>query len=304
MVVILRHHLRKNCCLLQGDSSGNLPLGKSSGEPGLIFRYPGAKSKFLPIFRREFYPSLKDTFTDVFVGGGSVLLDVAEHFPDIKLHANDLNENIFSFWKLVSGEQPLDSFFQLLDQKPTIELFYHLKDTPPISLEDFAYRGIFFNRTTFSGIETAGPIGGRLQKSQWTIDCRYNAAKLKTEILKARALLKGRTVVTNINASVSLDAFNGFLYLDPPYYVKGDQLYRYKMDKEAHSRLASLLKSIPSWVLSYDSCPEIEKLYADFSIEYLDARYSINGSKTTWAKSSEVLIRPQEADCKLPRCGA
>jgi DNA adenine methylase len=258
----------------------------------LIFRYPGAKSKFLPIFRREFYPLIRGSFTDVFVGGGSVLLDVAEQFPKIKLHANDLNENISAFWRLVAEGYSLDPLFQLIDVPPTVELFYSLRETPPVSIYDYAYRALFFNRTTFSGIETSGPIGGREQKSKWTVDCRYNAKKLKLEIQKARNLLVGRTTVTQYDATLSLNNFSGFLYLDPPYYVKGDQLYRYKMNKESHHKLATLLRDMPNWVLSYDDVPEIEDLYEGFEIKYLDARYSINGVKTTWAKSSEVLIRP------------
>lgn len=259
----------------------------------MIFRYPGAKTKFLPLFREKWYADIGDEFTDVFVGGGSVLLDVAEKRPDVRLHANDLNECMHAFWSLVADEaKPLLPLLDLISRTPTVELFKSLRASQPTDQYDLAYRAVFFNRTTFSGIETAGPIGGEGQKSQWGIACRYNAKKLVQEICKARTLLGGRTTVTKLDATASLAPFPGFLYLDPPYYVKGDMLYRYSMDRAMHERLAALLRERqPPWALSYDSCPEIKALYEGFDIEEIDARYSINGTKTKWAKKPEVLVR-------------
>ena len=57
------------------------------------FRYPGSKNKLLPVLMEHIDSTMvgQDSFTDVFVGGGSVLLEVAQKYPNIKLYANDKN---------------------------------------------------------------------------------------------------------------------------------------------------------------------------------------------------------------------
>ena len=49
---------------------------------------------------------------------------------------------------------------------------------------------LFLNRTTFSGIlgGHAGPIGGRSQSSDHTIDCRFNKDALAERILNVKRL--------------------------------------------------------------------------------------------------------------------
>ena len=51
-------------------------------------------------------------------------------------------------------------------------------------------------------------------------------------------------------------------YLDPPYIEQGWQLYREIMTDGAHERLAAVLRRVPRWVLSYDLCPDVERLYS------------------------------------------
>ena len=53
-----------------------------------------------------------------------------------------------------------------------------------------AVKCLFLNRTTFSGIlgGHAGPIGGRSQSSDHTIDCRFNKNALAERILNLKRL--------------------------------------------------------------------------------------------------------------------
>ena len=262
-----------------------------------FFRYPGAKAKLLQ-YINPYIDSLINNatdFADVFVGGGSVLLDVATRYPNIILHANDKDKTIYSFWKIVAGNDinKLDTLLDLMSVQPTIELFNKLRNDPSTLTDvDLAYRGIFFNRTTFSGIAYSGPIGGKSQSGKYKVDCRYNFKKLKDRILKANKLLSGRTNVTN-------DDFIDFnilknttipVYLDPPYFKAGDSLYLEKMNYANHKQLADLLKVRPNWILSYDSCPEIIDLYKYNKIIDLAARYCINGKKENWKNKNELII--------------
>src|SRR5574339_65962 len=263
------------------------------------FRYPGAKNKMLPVLREHLDPILagQNSFMDVFVGGGSVLLDVAQRYPSIQLYANDKDYWMSSFWSIVSGrdEGKFNELLQLVSKKPTLELFYELRNTSTTDPVECAYRSIFFNRTTFSGIFYSGPIGGKDQKSKYTVDCRYNSKKLKEKIQSCRKLLVNRTTVTGLDFADYTDFWNTDTpaYLDPPYYVKGDALYIEKMDSFQHEKLAALLQHRDNWVLSYDDCPEIRNLYSNSKIIDLSARYCINGKKDSWESKNELIILPR-----------
>lgn len=263
------------------------------------FRYPGSKNKLLPSIMVYLDLLLENAtnFSDAFVGGGSVLLEVAAKYPKIQLFANDKDRWVYCFWKVIANEDrvQLDQLLQLMQAKPTIQLFNQLRqsfdETDEVAC---AYRCIFFNRTTFSGIARSGPIGGQGQKSKWTVDCRYNYTKLKSKIEKCHQLLKGRTTIDNediVNYNFITEREDP-MYLDPPYYVKGDMLYTEKMSSFDHGKLAELLQHRSNWVLSYDDCPEIQQLYIGKNITLLPVRYCINGEKDDWKKMGELIITP------------
>lgn len=264
------------------------------------FRYPGAKNKLLPVLMEHIDKALvgQDHFVDLFVGGGSVLLEVAQKYPKMQLFANDKNPWVSSFWKIVAGSdaEKFEKLQKLVAVTPTLKLFYKLREEPAKDDVEAAYRALFFNRTTFSGISYGGPIGGKEQKSKYTVDCRYNAKKLNDKLLFCRALLLDRTTVSgdDFHDCEILLSGNYPVYLDPPYYVKGDALYTEKMTHKDHEDLALLLGDFDKWVLSYDDCPEIRTLYKDCQVIDLSARYCINGKKENWESKNELLILPSE----------
>jgi len=52
-----------------------------------------------------------------------------------------------------------------------------------------------------------------------------------------------------------------------PNYTKGETLYLNRLDHAYHERLAEQLRSMNDapWVLTYDDCPEIRGMYADWA---------------------------------------
>jgi len=50
--------------------------------------------------------------------------------------------------------------------------------------------------------------------------------------------------------------------------------------------LATILKGRDNWILSYNNCPEILKLYENYDILYPDWKYGMSSDKN----SKEVLI--------------
>ncbi len=270
-----------------------------------VFRYPGGKSKLLPKMESHLKQLIdgSDSFFDCFVGGGSVLLWVAENYPDLQLNCNDKNFGIYSFWSLVSTG--VDDFYYLLDIKPTLELFYQIRDNRFFKIKNIsldketelgaAIASVILNRTSFSGMGVS-PIGGKEQKSEYKIDCRYNYDKLCKNLEKINKLLKNRLVCYNFDINYLLTNYtyamnNRSYYLDPPYFVKGPELYSVYMKNNEHINLRDNLTDFDRWLLSYDNCPEIRELYQDNEILEIDAKYSINGEKTQHKECKELLIK-------------
>ncbi len=272
-----------------------------------FLRYPGGKSKMLPILSEYIDKILinQNSFCEPFAGSAAATIYVAQKYTNIKLFLNDFDKYIASLWMIVSGQDgslKLDELLELLRQPATMEQFYKLRDEPAIDNVQRAYRAIFFNRTCFSGIvkrNAAGtvisnPIGGFKQLSKYKIDCRWNTEKLISKIKICNALLQGRTYVSNKDFSEYeiLTETDIPVYSDAPYVKNGPQLYSEFMNSEQHKQLSQILLRRKNWVASYDFCPEILEMYKESNLVYIDANYSINGIKKNWSKKQELIILP------------
>ncbi|PKN78583.1 MAG: N-6 DNA methylase, partial [Candidatus Cloacimonetes bacterium HGW-Cloacimonetes-1] len=91
---------------------------------------------------------------------------------------------------------------------------------------------------------------------------------------------------------------NTFFYLDPPYFTK-EHLYD-REDAEAftkHEEMAQLLKTIKGkFLLSYNDDPYIRQLYKGFTIDEVEAQYTVSGSFQT---QTELLIRNNKSVISL-----
>ncbi|KKM78835.1 hypothetical protein LCGC14_1356020 [marine sediment metagenome] len=129
-----------------------------------------------------------------------------------------------------------------------------------------------------------GPLGGEDQESEYKIDCRWNPDKIKKDIYKynklfAKINLEGNKCY-NLDFEEVIDMIMGktFLYLDPPYYEKGPELYQYNFNDTEHIRLMKVLKKIKCpWLLSYDDVEIIRELYSWAKIVEIPLKYSIGG---------------------------
>jgi DNA adenine methylase len=95
-----------------------------------------------------------------------------------------------------------------------------------------------------------------------------------------------------------LESESTFFFIDPPYFEKGPTLYLNSLDKIYHSKLATQLKGMSdkSWVLTYDDCPEIRKMYRGWAtIKPFSLRYVAAERRS----GKELLITPKWM--QLPR---
>jgi len=268
------------------------------------YRYPGAKSRLMGNISPYLHERLENAkiYAEPFIGGGSVFLHTISHFginPGISFRINDRDEAISSFWKTLLSKDMTNKLTGLIAFIDATVKEHDLQrkaiNSTTSGIVEKAFAGLFLNRTSFSGILTSGPIGGRNQESKWTVDCRYNQAELIAKIRTIGKSLPSDIDVLGEDFESFLGRFEGkdtVAYCDPPYYDKGDQLYKNKMSHEDHERLALFLKeSEIKFVVSYDNVPEIREMYEWAKIETFDGRYSIQGSgRTGWREAKEIII--------------
>jgi DNA adenine methylase len=152
---------------------------------------------------------------------------------------------------------------------------------------DIGFSTFYLNRTNRSGVLNGGMIGGLSQSSAYGIDARFNRAELSARVERI-ARNAARIEITNQDATSligQIEALYGegvFLYIDPPYYKKGRDLYYDFYKEKDHLDLRNAIGSLPDyvpWIVSYDNVPEIAQLYADYnSIEY-DLNYSVKNGR-------------------------
>ncbi|HOW96322.1 MAG TPA: DNA adenine methylase [Kiritimatiellia bacterium] len=263
-----------------------------------LFRYPGGKYRLIGSIREKLDPLLRDAhlYVEPFAGGFSVGLSVAQDYPDIEIWLNDLDQDVSAFWHvLASGsDRECQRLLNLIIQAPSVELLEQLRATPPKDQVERAYRAIFFNHCTFSGMANSGPLGGYGQDGKCHIGDRFNCRRIIAECIEARKLLRGRTKVfcqdgIQLIREAPVDAV---LFVDPPYVKAGKSVYREYFQTEQHKALAEALRGRTRWVATYDMAPEIKDHYDWAILEELPVNYSIKSFNTGLTRSTEYLITP------------
>lgn len=90
------------------------------------------------------------------------------------------------------------------------------------------------------------------------------------------------------------EKMNAFVYLDPPYYHKGRQLY---LNFFTHHDHAEIRKSIVNkvncdWIITYDDTTAIADLYLTESMRRFELEYSASRRR----KATELMIFKKDID--------
>lgn len=232
-------------------------------------------------------------YVEPYAGGAGVAFDLLFSEYVSFLFLNDLDKNIFSFWWSVFNDSG-ELIDRLYRTDATIENWYKQKEIlldadDSTSQIDRGFATLFLNRCNRSGILSAGPIGGKFQTGRWKIDARYNKEDLAKRIQRI-ANYKTRVEISNKDSlefmsDVKTDLSNfksSFIYLDPPYYQKGQELYLNAYRPEDHSKVAEYLSteySHMNWIVSYDACQPIAELYKNFRCTSQELNYSVETHK-------------------------
>ena len=163
----------------------------------------------------------------------------------------------------------------------------------PILASGTSFAAFFLNRTSRSGILAGGAIGGKAQAGEYKMDARFNREDLATRVLVIGAMHRQITVLGMDALDLLQDCSRGFqpktlVYLDPPYYIKGSQLYRNFYKHNDHQAIAQCVATAQYPLLvSYDNCPQIRRLYKSLRSSTFTLQYSTHLARPT---AKEVLF--------------
>lgn len=264
-----------------------------------LLRWPGAKSRLLEqiLPHLDLHLSESTEFHDVFLGGGSVLVDVATRYPRMRLHGNDRDPGIAALWSVITGPERGRLQEVVRATTPTLALWDEWKTCVPTDDLEAAFQVLYLNRTSYSGIVPGGPLGGRHQTGKTEIGSRWNPVRLCSEIERLHHLLHGRFEIHCEDATSYLGGLiwkdDALAYIDPPYHSVGNQLYRVGMTPDEHRALAARVRDLPRWVASYDDVPEIHDLYRWAQRLAVTATYTTARAKGQRARRQELVIVPE-----------
>jgi DNA adenine methylase len=263
-------------------------------------RYPGGKSSMAGLLSqiRRMNGLGSHAIAEPFAGGAgaSLALLFLEETPEI--HINDADSAIHDFWWAITNrtrqfsEKLTKTRVSVTEWRRQRTLYRSTARTSRLSR---GFAAFYLNRCNRSGIiMNGGPIGGIEQKGEWLINARFN----KTELLRRCeriAEYRERIFVSGddgIQFVQKQDSTQTLFFIDPPYFAKGKTLYLNALDGPYHTALASKLQSMKeaSWVLTYDDCPEIRRLYRGWAtIRPFGLRYAASRRRS----GKELLIVPK-----------
>lgn len=260
-------------------------------------RYPGGKTKLAGFIRLAIQNlNIQDcTYVEPFAGGAGVALSLLLDNVVERIVINDYDKSIYSFWRAIKQE-PNDLIARIKNTPITIEEWYRQKAIYSSSTSyslDFAFATLFLNRTNRSGILNAGPIGGYAQAGEWKIDVRFNKDAIISKIeaiakVRNRIIVYNKDIISLLHKYVpSLDG-NLFFYFDPPYFNKGQELYKNYFTPSDHKKIYDVISQeiTAPWIVTYDDVTSIKEVYSNYDIRMFDLMYSAANKGV----ASEIMI--------------
>lgn len=261
-------------------------------------RYPGGKGKLSYYLKSIIVEnSLHDgTYIEPYAGGSAIALELLIENYMQKIIINDYDPAIYSFWKaIVDDSDSLCS--KISESKISMETWHQSKNIinniDDNSLIDIAFSTFFLNRTNRSGILKAGVIGGKSQAGTWKMDVRFNKKDLikrieKISYFSSKIQVLNYDCIELIEKNIIKNDEVSLFYLDPPYYIKGQDLYRNYYNHNDHVSVMKAISQsdIKNWLVSYDNVDEIKDIYSN----YRKKIYSLQYSAQSKIMGSEVMI--------------
>ncbi len=236
-------------------------------------RYPGGKNCIFNFVSNLFYENdlLGVSYAEPYAGGAGLALRLLFEEYVERIYINDFDKAIYAFWLTIISNP--DEFCDwVADVDVSMESWFQYRDVQRnfenVNNFELAKATFFLNRTNISGVIKGGVIGGQEQQGKYKIDARFKKIDLIERIQKI-AKFKHRILVSNLDGLAFVKQMDKkkedvFIYLDPPYYQKGADLYMNFFSENDHKQLAKQVpKMNKKWMVSYDNQEFILNLYAE-----------------------------------------
>jgi DNA adenine methylase len=235
-------------------------------------------------------------YVEFYAGGAAIAWSLLFDEYVRHVHINDIDPAVFAFWSSVLYDT--EGLSRLVRDTPISMQVWRrqraiLQQSANHSQLELGFAAFFLNRTNRSGIMRGGVIGGKAQNGPWRLDARFNRGDLIARITRI-ARYATRISLYNVDAAELLSRLvptlpsRSFLYLDPPYYIKGKDLYEHHYSDADHKVISDLLATYSNraWVVTYDAVPRILRLYRG----YRQIRYDLSYSAQERYLGSEVMF--------------
>lgn len=297
-----------------------------------FLKWAGGKTQLINEIEKtlpQFIYSQKFTYIEPFVGSGAVLFWMLNNFQNLKKAViNDINEDLINTYKTIASRpKELISILQFLQEEfhalegqneAKKEYYYSKRALYNKRKEEQTTQAalfIFLNRTCFNGLyrvnrrnEFNVPMGSYKKP---TICDKENILAV------SKALQKVEILCGDFEETLKYADSNTLFYFDPPYkplsetssfnsYAKdefndAEQIrlrdFCHKLDTLGHTWILS-----NSDVKGKDEADNFfDELYADYNIQRVDARRSINANPEKRGALKELLITNQVTSLEYVR---
>jgi len=262
-------------------------------------RYPGGKAKFAPFITEIMAANGLEGghYMEPYAGGaGAALLLLFDGFVT-DVHINDADPAVYAFWH--AATKHTRKLIKMVETEPiNMEAWFHwrsvMKGEQAASIAEKGFATLFMNRTNRSGILKGGVIGGQQQAGEYLLDARFkrDALAVRLERIRAHATrihVYNEDALGLLQRAKEILPTKSLIYLDPPYYVKGQGLYRNFYQHGDHLAIAKVVQRRTfgrQWIVSYDDVPEIRSMYKASRF----STYGLNYTAQRRYKGDEVMF--------------
>jgi DNA adenine methylase len=273
--------------------------------------------KILPknIYRETF------TYIEPFVGSGAVLFWMLNNFTNLKQAViNDINEDLINTYKIIASRpKELISILQILQNEfhelegqdeAKKEYYYSKRSLYNLRKETQTVQAalfIFLNRTCFNGLYRVN------RKNEFNVPMgsykRPTICDKENILAVSEALQKVQILCGDFEETLNFASNNTLFYFDPPYKPLSETSSFNSYSKDEFNdaeqiRLRDFCRKLDNlghtWILSNSDVKGknendtfFDDLYADFNIQRVDAKRSINANPKKRGILKELLITNQ-----------
>lgn len=243
-------------------------------------RYPGGKSRLIGLVHDSCRKAQMHNFIEPFAGGASVGLALLLSGHAKELYLNDADYGIYALFSIikVNPDIVMERINSFVPSKEAYEKAkqHVLNGYKECTETEAAWSLLVTNRLAFSGIPFANCMSNP--------SARWNAKTLCKRIEKIHRFaehihLSNKDALEYIEEMYWLS--NATMFIDPPYYEKGNMLYPHAYAEEDHLQLSFLLENLHKGfpgadiIVTYDKQKEICDMYGYPKKVTIGRKYSI-----------------------------